>query len=387
MAKPEKYSITTLTPLFIGAGQDKVMSPYSDYIYDPEHSLIHYIDQQKLFYRIPSDKIDAIVNKVYHSAGTKKLSEKYTLDKLIADENIDVNEISSGTVDCEVDPKSNQIYQFISSGKSIFIPGSSIKGAIRTAIYYDFHKKNRTEFCRAVKECTELSKHIKRERNREQKRKLQDEQKDIQKIIDQPFGLSPQSDFLKYLYVSDTDTKNKEKILFVSELKRVKKKNINETASIPILAELLDIEQTFFFTLKMTEGKLHFNHSEYLKNIHRDEIFNKIIQFTNDQINYELESIKNYEKLEFVKDDLKALLERIENNEIIFRLGGMKTFFYNTAMLLLPKDDFEFFRNVEGIGKNPKTKQLVKGNFPVTQTFLFDNGEPIELGWCKIDKS
>jgi CRISPR type III-A-associated RAMP protein Csm5 len=416
MAKPEKYFLSTLTPLFIGASENSVLSPYSDYVFDPNNKIIHYIDQKKLFSRIPTDKIDAIVNKIYHSAGTNRNFEKYTLDQLIADENIDVNEISSGTVECEVDPKSNQIYQFISSGKSIYIPGSSIKGAIRTAFCYDYFKNDSNgkklieEFEAAIKSIEsryyklewstidKLDKELAHAKNLKERKSIERQiNKTLKPLINkiddtlsmiksQPFGTNPRQDFSKFFQVSDTEKINKKDSLFIDNIKRIKKKEDTDLMDIFSEVALMDNPFSFFMKLNKIHGEIQ-NYHYFNQFNHLDDIFKIINQFTTDYIQYSLNTLPSDGKFSQVQDDLEGLLERIDDNEIITRIGGHKSFFYNTIMMLLPEETFEVFRRVLRIGKNPKTKQLVKENFPTSQAFLVEGDTNIETGWCKIEKA
>lgn len=143
-----------MSPLFIGGGEDTKLSRL-DYIYDSSKEMIYVLDQKKWInlleqYKLLDDYLRRVMQEARRTRGgldnynylvSRQNIFKRGLKDLI--KQVTSREISVSA--CADGFRSNDIYCFIrNSGGMPYIPGSSIKGAIRTAImstYYGFHKK------------------------------------------------------------------------------------------------------------------------------------------------------------------------------------------------------------------------------------------------------
>lgn len=138
-----KMKLKVLSPLFIGSGESY---DRCDYIYDGE--IIHIIKQDKwIDYLIKNDLLDKFMQRL--ETDGKNLE----IDNWIKSEDKDLSEvikkccINKFKVSNMDDFKSNIVHSFIKNieGKP-YIPGSSIKGAIISAIIgYYANKKNLNE--------------------------------------------------------------------------------------------------------------------------------------------------------------------------------------------------------------------------------------------------
>ena len=90
--------------------------------------------------------------------------------------------------------RSSEVREHIKTKEEAYIPGSSVKGAIRTAILWWVLKNDADRFDRAKKHLNSLV----RSRGRVDKKRVDDE---IEKLV---FGADPTEDILKALQVSDT---------------------------------------------------------------------------------------------------------------------------------------------------------------------------------------
>lgn len=179
----------------------------------------------------------------------------------------------------------DKVYEFIKLKNRVYIPGSSIKGAIRTAYLYRIIKNDvnlRNKFLNAL-------------RGRDK-----DFYRYMEKEIDNVF---------RKILISDSDLFEPSECLKVVEIKH---KNLT------LLVETL--RENFEFEIDI---KFKYNN---LKN----EIDNAISEFSKDLVNY-LKSIGIYNNL-----------ADLEKNKKLIRLGKFKGYFSNTIMLIL----FYFDKNL-----------------------------------------
>jgi CRISPR-associated protein Csm5 len=179
----------------------------------------------------------------------------------------------------------DKVYEFIKLKNRVYIPGSSIKGAIRTAYLYRMIKNDgnlRNKFLNAIRK---RDKYFYR---------------DIEKEIDNVF---------RKILISDSDLFEPSECLKVVEIKH---KNLS--LAVEVLRENFEFE---------IDIKFKYNN---LKN----EIDNAISEFSKDLVNY-LKSIGIYNNLAY-----------LEKNKKLIRLGKFKGYFSNTIMLIL----FYFDKNL-----------------------------------------
>jgi CRISPR-associated protein Csm5 len=179
----------------------------------------------------------------------------------------------------------DKVYEFIKLKNRVYIPGSSIKGAIRTAYLYRIIKNDvnlRNKFLNAI---------IRRDK---------DFYRYMEKEIDNVF---------RKILISDSDLFEPSECLKVVEIKH---KNLS--LAVEVLRENFEFE---------IDVKFKYNN---LKN----EIDNAISEFSKDLVNY-LKGIGIYNNL-----------ADLEKNKKLIRLGKFKGYFSNTIMLIL----FYFDKNL-----------------------------------------
>jgi len=184
----------------------------------------------------------------------------------------------------------DKVYEFIKLKNRVYIPGSSIKGAIRTAYLYRMIKNDvnlRNKFLNAI---------IRRDK---------DFYRYMEKEIDNVF---------RKILISDSDLFEPSECLKVVEIKH---KNLS--LAVEVLRENFEFE----IDIKFKDNAL------------KKEIENSIFEFSNDLLNY-LESVGKYNL-----NDLK--------NKKLIRLGKFKGYFSNTIMLVLFYFDKELYQNYRKI--------------------------------------
>ena len=140
----QTIKLTVLTPLHIGAGTEKRMAVGIDYFYMPDEKKVYIIDTNKLFAALRQKGADlSIYSQMIAQKQTKSL-QKFLFETL----KIPITSISSKAYSISNTPE-NEINTFIRSGlNQPYIPGSSLKGAIRTAVFhylYETHEKKAEE--------------------------------------------------------------------------------------------------------------------------------------------------------------------------------------------------------------------------------------------------
>ncbi len=254
------------------------------------------------------------------------------------------------------------IWSFIKVGNKVYIPGSEIKGAIRTAIFYHILKNNqklKDELLNEIKK-VDFQKDVKKQVEKISKKfeeKVFSKGKDDGKL-----------DFMKFISVSDTNTKNPQECLYITDVEI-----INTSRNFKELHEVLKNGQTFEFNLNILWNKLY---EHYINLPFKDlkslkEVCN---EFAYDLINHEEEYFKT------TKENLNFDFDKLKNTKdgFLLRIGKHQGFLSLTVGLILKNSDKELFGKMfEKIAK--------KGyrNNPAKSRKLTINKQP--LGWVKLN--
>ena len=127
------FKIQTLTPVNIGSGE--VLSQFSDYVY--EDGFVYYLDHDLMLKELLDksnseetiDKFVLIVKK--QAKGNQK--DRFKLKAFLDDAGLDYKKHALKKIAVSDEIK-EQIQLHIKSSGLLYIPGSSLKGAIRTAL-------------------------------------------------------------------------------------------------------------------------------------------------------------------------------------------------------------------------------------------------------------
>lgn len=318
-----KLILIGLSPLFIGSGEK-----YSQLDYIFHNNCIHILDFDKLLAQIPFDAIDELTNDINANfknniwrGDIKKSLSKYTLDweKLVEKRYDLIGKIGK-----------NEINQFIKTGNQIYIPGSSIKGAIRTAILFKI-----------------LTDHPERK-----KASIQDvierfNDREITKLI-QSDGTT---DLLRALIISDSQINENSPIKIVASTVYHLR---NKESTIPIYYEILDKNFSSVGSIKINRKLVDSNTliSENFE-LTRENILEAVNSFSKEIINYELTGFKDKKdsNLDTVVDFYEKLhkeLGNLEDDECIIRLGQGSSIL-GITMFLHFKDNKQVIRKYKGL--------------------------------------
>jgi CRISPR-associated protein Csm5 len=369
-----KLNLTALSPVFIGAGEEAVLSPYTDYIKQGSQVII--IDQRKLQDALAKNlsMIDEFVQGIRHFDNNRSL---FSLSDFITKRlNIPISDVEHCRLPVEGEIQKTPIRRFIASAGRPFIPGSTIKGAIRTAVLLDWLLKTNT----GKKQLSEIRMYI--EKKDWKALKQLDPEKEC-------FG-SIARDVFKYLRISDTaffdDTS-----LSVSEIKRVSIKeqrgNVQRRRSdIPMWGEALNSGTKSTFTVSFLKPSSLTGFS-FLDNQSISLLLYILNAQSRESCERELQELEHapreFEPFRKYYEKLLDTINKIGSQEAIVRLGGGKTWFDNSIGFAIDQED-EFWPEFL-FGAYLKLLKIGNLPFPSTRTAVLKKGQPaLPLGWVKL---
>ena len=354
-----------LTPTHIGSGEKLLPTDYYPIkdIYGNITKIV-VIDLDRLFDTLISMGVN--VNEVIEIL---REGESYPLTEIFEKYHLKPKDFEKYSLDIVggYEKYSMQINTFIKTCGMPYIPGSSIKGAIRTALMYYVVKDNKKLLSDII---NELNKIVNPQNAKNFIKKADD------KLDKRIFGNDPKFDILKTLIIRDSEKISSKK------LKVYRVEILGNETSIPTYIEGLEnVKLNFEMQINDTILK-NANFNGILKNIDFELIKNAIREFSKAVIKAEINEIYKYGKY---KDDVlkfyKNLEEKIENRELFIRIGWGSGWYSTTiGTLLKTHPKFEELRRKFGLGKNPKTKKLVN-DYPKTRRVA--NNKP--LGWIKLE--
>ena len=378
-AKVQTFGLTlsTLSPVFIGGGEQATLSPYTDFIQQGDQLII--VDQQKLQAELAKNpsSIDEFVQGI--RGGFDNNRSVFSLSAFITKSlGLQLSQIERCRLPVGGEIRKNQIRRFIASSGKAFIPGSSLKGAIRTAVLLDWllktpSGKQQLVFIRKLVE--------------------QKEWKELKRCnpAKECFG-NISRDVFKYLRISDSATFDHAS-LSVSEIKRVsiQQQNgnaYNRKADIPLWSEALkpEVQTTAALSLLQPAESTGFPFLDQQSISNLLHIINGQSRESCERERNELENApKEFASFKRFYDKLFETIESIDrpgSQEAIVRLGSGKTWFDNSIGFAIDQEDFG---TEELFATYLKLIKIGHLPFPSTRSVVFENGAPnTPLGWVKI---
>lgn len=170
--------LETLTSLHIGSGG--MLQKDSDFVFGKdakEQSVVYVINPRKVLALIGEENVDAWTVAIENGRSTEDIVKQYAPKATITD-------YSLHTIDMKMSRPAQQIKEFIRDGfDRPYIPGSSIKGAIRTAVLSSIAQAmNETDFFENVKNKGYITPNT---------------------LEAKVFGKNPSNDVFRYVRVSD----------------------------------------------------------------------------------------------------------------------------------------------------------------------------------------
>ena len=347
-----KLEITGISPVFIGSGD-----LYSQLDYIVENQKVHLLNFNSLLGEIPLNLIDDLTKNILDNfsnnrweGDVKTFLEEYDLDwkKHVKQSHDLIGEIGK-----------NELHQFIKTSDRLYIPGSSVKGAIRTCILFSILKNNPTF------------------RNREESNLLRYfNDRNIRQLI----GTSAKEDLLRALIVSDlhlSDPTNNTKIV-ESSVYHLE----NKESTIPIFYEVLGKGFRGSGSIKINENLIE---SDVLKaqyfNLNTSSLVEAVNEFSQKIITHELKTFQsqkdeNLSQIISFYSSLDHQLKDLGKNECVLRLGQGSSVLAVTLFLNFQdnKRIVQKYRNLETIKFNTPDKRDRRFAFAIKgrKTYLID---------------
>ncbi|MDP3029803.1 MAG: type III-A CRISPR-associated RAMP protein Csm5 [Deltaproteobacteria bacterium] len=380
-----KYEMEILTPLHIGSGEK--IYPL-EYVIDKE---VIRVNMDKLFAE-PSFQRETFIREskkrdFYLGAFDKNNSLKYPLYKIA------IALSTASELTDNIGTSNALVLDFIKEGKNFYIPGSSLKGAIRTAVLWNFLQKAniRSEFEGSLK--------------RELVRKK--DPKEGRRVKKQRFSLSseeailgrPNYSLLKALHVGDSDFLSPSSISV--EVSRVLSKTgngfkwkqlgrdggntDNPKEATPIFFEAVKSGTEIKGNIKIDEFLLSQEIAAALK-LRDTALLKKLAKTCNTFAHRHLEKEWDFFKPIGLKE-IQDEIERIKNisltdNEFLLHFAWGSGYEAKALGNAIDKSLFNEIRNERDLGKNLGKRGM---EFPKTRKIVFEDGKPRTVtGWVKV---
>ena len=376
MNQSSPLRLEILTPTFIGNGNK--LLPIEVYIEGKTAKVFKFDNLTKQVAKIfPPEKLKNLMLKLAGEVSSK------SLNGLLKELNLSVDKLKPDyTLEVEGEFKPSEVEEFIKTLKGVYIPGSEIKGAFRTAIFYHilitynrFWERFMDEFRWFIKRYNpDKDKGVFKSFAQHWENKIFAGKplKEDFKGRESPKG---REDVLKFLQVEDSETKDPSEVLKFSHLRNSKKQ-------FPVWVESLKENSTFGFKIRWnSEGAQQFIET-YLKGMERElkefwETLNeeKLLKitdrFTRDLITFEeakregngasyrktptpkggdyleiLERLKREVlKGETTRRDTKTLGKLKEEKGYLIRLGKFTGRLTHSILLAVYRKDRKFFES------------------------------------------
>lgn len=325
-----RLEITGISPVFIGSGD-----LYSQLDYIVEDQKVHLLNFNSLLSEIPLNLIDDLTKNILDNfsnnrweGDVKNFLKEYDLDwkKHVEQSHDLIGEIGK-----------NELHQFIKTSDKLYIPGSSVKGAIRTCILFSILKNNPT--FRGREESSVLN--YFNDRN-------------IQDLI----RTSAKDDLLRALIVSDlhlSDPRDNTKIV-ESSVYHLE----NKESTIPIFYEVLDKGFCGSGSIKIDKNLIESNilKTQYF-DLTTSSLVEAVNEFSQKIITHELKTFQSQkdDKLSQIVSFYSSLdhqLKDLGKNECVLRLGQGSSVLAVTLFLNFQdnKRIVQKYRNLETIRFN-----------------------------------
>jgi CRISPR-associated protein Csm5 len=423
-----ELKLKTLTPVSIGSGE--VLSPYTDYVYDETQNKALLLKKKIVEERVAEknllkDYIEVIYKSFDNNRSNFDLKSFLESNQTLG---LDANTYTERAIPCYGLRRNlrREVKAIVKNGNQPFIPGSSIKGAIKTALLYHwFRHEGRKDWDFLMRKTLDMFKQCQREidemdqLSRKRHVSFQDKRqigylrsqvrrksRPLVQLYENYFNrlLAEEDDYkpkkFSHFKVGDSTLFSKDSSIFQLTRRLHYTKGI---VTIPVNLEAIDHENdgSFRFSVlpKIMEDSLSFlNAPEGI-----EELFSRINKFSKDNISMELELFDTYPWFKRVRQRdrevfdrygkfMEDMYNRIDNafpNEAYFCLGFGKSFFYNSLGMFV----YDWDESSEELSDKemPIFKKYFKlflmgrsgqKSFPLTRT-VTDRGEP--MGWVKVE--
>lgn len=375
-----KVKLKILTPVHIGSGEK-----ISSWEFVKQNNTISLYDVHKFFTKITPKLNMELINRVKEYLSQRKSLRNYAKDFGFKKEFEDAR-LYSLYVEETAGRTSSYYLPFIKTNGMAYIPGSELKGALRTAVVASILKADN----RLVSEIKEELNKIKG--GSEIKTKLKDITERLEEQIFRSKILKGlHSDWFKVIKISDSSLAHPEGCLFVSIpyilSSRQEKGDFEEYLS----------PQTEFSCI-ISFGYAGRYLSEFKNKIHMekdwiqspDVLIKKVLSYAYDFSNLILKKEKEYFKDKKGYEEIIELIDKLEKENQpespLVRIGKDTGYISHTVGYVLKEIDQDLAKKFFTLMKEniKQYERINPDNFPKTRKVVRYKGKMYLLGWIKI---
>lgn len=379
----QKYQLQTVTPVHIGSGETL------------SHIEGCYINGR--WYHIDLDKVLAHPTTDLNALTSDMAQRGFRWERYLRQHNTDLSELSTYSLACPQSPEEVEIREALkTAGNRPFIPGSTLKGAIRTVLLGEILSESDDIYDKSLNQLETLI----NQRPRGNPRREQP----ARRIEELAFGKTPNRDPLRALHVSDTIPLDSDSLEIGMAWTVTLNQNDQLVQKIDRGREYKNFVQQFqtgqrlTFTLKVDEllfrerEKTRLGFSELQEKTLRD--IAKVCRSATDEFMQDEQDFFDYYDLPRIADFYDRLI--VKNSELpegaFFLQIGWGTGYHSNTVTSLFADDKESsinwmdLRERFKLGESRSQRESYdEREFPKTRRILYRKQNPIEpLGWVKI---
>ena len=352
--------IKTLTPVHIGSGNDYGPSEYVNSrakLKGEPVDIIKRIDVARYYTELDENKKDRFLSNL--------TNPRFKLEDV--DKNINKKFTCYNAVNETKKPLEGDVSEHIKTSGKMYIPGSSLKGAIRTAIFYNIvDEDDFSDFAGDI---------IVNRRGR-----IQIDKRNYQNWIDGYFssrgGNAAQKSIMKFFQVADSSTV---KLSHIHEIKAIM---ANENNRSQFYSRNGSVVKSYYETIaKGTELKSNFTIQNDEKILSRLDLLDKtdildidfikksVYDFSQDLIRYELDFTRKY-KISY----LEEFYEKLENDpdKPLLRVGAGSGLMATSIAMKVKEYDYNAFDWIRDTFKKayefefPKSRKITQTGLPLS---------------------
>lgn len=352
-----KLILETLSPVHIGNGEK-----YSSAEFISAGSSIHRMDINEIYKILDEKEKKQFI--------TSLENERFRLDDFIREKKIPYDRVKVYSIE-KKGSNPFEIKEHIKTGLKGYVPGSSVKGALKTAVLSAFVGKNEINTISNIFDIRDF------------KRRNYDIQHFMEGIFSSGDKRSSYSDFMRFIEISDFMPINKLAVFEVRSLE------VGEKKGWYWYERNYAVVKTFCESIKAgekMEGDIRFT---YRENMHRslglngkseilnlDDIKGFVHAFSSNLINYEL-SFSNKYGIDFLTEFYENLKKLNTLDSPVIKIGHGSGFLGTTIGIDIKKDPEVF----EKVRKSLRGRSY-EFEYPKTRLIVLE--EKMPMGWCKI---
>jgi CRISPR-associated protein Csm5 len=359
-----KLILETISPIHIGSGES-----YSSAEFLSMGNTIHRMDVNKIYNLLSEKEREVLVEHLEY--------QYFKLEDFFRGKNLSIVELKLYSLERKGQVP-REIKENVKTGIKGYLPGSSLKGAVKTAVmnaFMDMDKKKIEKIGKIFD-------------NPDAKRKNQEIQKFIENIFSSGGKQSSYSDFMRFVQISDFVPVNR---LCISEVKSLEvNDDIDSIDRWYWYQRNNKVVQSFLETIgigEKLEGEIHFTYNDDVhyslglkgnaEILNLEDIKCFIYNFSDKIIKHEISFSKKY-NISFLLDFYRNLVKLNTPESPVIKLGHGVGYLGTTIGLEIKKHDNEVFEQVR---KSLRGKSY-EFEYPKTRKIAVEENVP--MGWCKI---